>query len=44
MGMSVKIANRNASVVSSVTVPRRSPYSSTGISLSRAASCSRRRR
>ncbi len=44
IGISVKIANRNARVVSSVTVPRRSPYSSTGISLSRAASRSRRRR
>ncbi len=44
IGISVKIANTKASVVSRVTVPRRSPYSSTGISLSRAARRSRRRR
>jgi hypothetical protein len=43
-GISVKIANRNASTVSSGTVPRRSPYSSAGMAASCSSSRSRLRR
>ena len=44
IGISVNSANKNASTVSSGTVPRRSPYSSTGMTASCSSSRSRLRR